>query len=111
MMKVGQTISKYALDLNMAKSATNKRFEMSVCLTVSTLQLICAWKDEGKEVFQRHQPFELARDEDESTATHVFDTLLAKCESLQVSNEGTHALAQVQKQMTCLITLEYCSYD
>lgn len=48
-------------------------------------QVICAWKDQGKEVFQRHQPFELAKDADESAATHVFDALLAKCESLQVS--------------------------
>lgn len=48
-------------------------------------QLICAWKDEGKDVFLRHPPFELEKDGDEGACTIVFDALLAKCESLQVS--------------------------
>ena len=52
------------------------------------MQIICAWKDQGKQVFQRHQPFELARDEDEAATTQVFDALLAKCEFLQVSNKS-----------------------
>ena len=53
----------------------------------SLVQVVCAWKDQGKEVFQRHQPFELARDDGETAATQVFDALLAKCESLQVSSQ------------------------
>ena len=48
------------------------------------MQVVCQWKEEGQTMFFKHPPLVLARDEEDSSETQIFDALLSKCEALQV---------------------------